>query len=269
MASHSVQGTPLLSLRNGCRCVTEPGVTVEDVLLAVGEQSGFDNIVSASRMNKAVVVFLKSEALVNELTVNGIWVKEAFVSVTPLTAPATRVTVSNVPPFVPNEMIMKELARFGKVAGPMRLIPLGCKDVMLKHVLSFRRQVHMILTAPEKSLEIAFCVNHGDASYMIYASAENLKCFDCGDVGHKRLSCPHKNGHNDQVLLSSEQLKESVNKESNGSSKQTKVQSEKTSNEVSGNLHYLTANEKPSCSHIGNVDVSVELKVANVAEASR
>lgn len=107
MASPSVQGSPPLSLRNGCRCVPEPGVIVEDVLLVVGGQIGFDNIVSASRMNKAVVVFLKSEALVNELTVNGIWVKETFVSVTPLSAPATRITVSNVPPFVPNDLIMK------------------------------------------------------------------------------------------------------------------------------------------------------------------
>lgn len=103
MASPSVQGSPPLSLRNGCRCVPEPSVIVEDVLLVVGGQIGFDNIVSASRMNKAVVVFLKSEALVNELTVNGIWVKETFVSVTP----ATRITVSNVPPFVPNDLIMK------------------------------------------------------------------------------------------------------------------------------------------------------------------
>ncbi len=33
---------------------------------------------SASRMNKTIVVFLKREALVNELTVNEIWLKETF-----------------------------------------------------------------------------------------------------------------------------------------------------------------------------------------------
>jgi len=42
-----------------------------------------ENIVSATR----IVVFLKSEALVNQLTVSCIWVKEAFV---PLSAPATK-----------------------------------------------------------------------------------------------------------------------------------------------------------------------------------
>lgn len=44
MASSPVQGMPPLSLQNRCRCVPEPGVTVKDVLLVVGEQIGFDNI---------------------------------------------------------------------------------------------------------------------------------------------------------------------------------------------------------------------------------
>ncbi|KAK3525352.1 hypothetical protein QTP86_030340, partial [Hemibagrus guttatus] len=42
-----------------------------------------------------------------------IWVKGAHVTVTPLSTPATRITVSNGPPFVPNDAITKELKRFG------------------------------------------------------------------------------------------------------------------------------------------------------------
>ena len=48
-----------LSLRHGFRCVPENGVKVEDVMLAVGEQVGAEFIHSASRMNKAVAVFMK------------------------------------------------------------------------------------------------------------------------------------------------------------------------------------------------------------------
>ncbi len=48
MASIPGQTPPNLSLRNGCRCVPEPGVTIEELLVVVGEQVGFDNIVSAS-----------------------------------------------------------------------------------------------------------------------------------------------------------------------------------------------------------------------------
>ncbi len=39
-----------------------------------------------------------------------------FCSVTPLFAPAAKVTISNVPPFISNEVIVKELLRFGKIA---------------------------------------------------------------------------------------------------------------------------------------------------------
>lgn len=124
-----MQGTPpVLSLRNGCRCASDPGVTVEELLLVVGKQVGFDNILSASRMSKAIFVFLTSESLVNQLTVSGIWVKEAFVPVTPLSAPATKIAISNVPPFISNDVIIKELTRFGKIASPVKMIPLGCKN---------------------------------------------------------------------------------------------------------------------------------------------
>ncbi len=45
-------------------CHSTMALGVESVLLAVGEQIGCENISSASRMNKAVAVFLKEEQLV-------------------------------------------------------------------------------------------------------------------------------------------------------------------------------------------------------------
>ena len=58
-------GMPSLSLPQGFRCVTEATVTVEEFLVAVGEKVGERWKVGASRMNKAVVVFLKEERLVD------------------------------------------------------------------------------------------------------------------------------------------------------------------------------------------------------------
>lgn len=50
----------------------------------------------------------------------------------------------------------------------------------------------MFLTSPDKTLDVSFRVSHGDSSYMLYASTDSLRCFECGDIGHKRFVCPHK-----------------------------------------------------------------------------
>ncbi len=114
--------------------------------------------------------------------------KESFLPITPLHAPATKVTISNVPPFVKDDAIVQELTRFGKMASAVKTIHFGCKSAELKHVLSFRR----FLSSPTKTLDVSFRVTCGESSYMVYASTDNLRCFECGDIGHKRFSCPHK-----------------------------------------------------------------------------
>ncbi len=50
----------------------------------------------------------------------------------------------------------------------------------------------MILDSPERMLNISFRVNHEGKTYMVYATNSSMKCFECGDVGHKRHACPHK-----------------------------------------------------------------------------
>lgn len=191
MASHLRVEASSLSLRHGVRCVTNAGVAVEDVLVDVGERVGHGNIVSASRMNKAVVVFLKDELLVNRLVESGISVSGNFIPVQPLVSPTTRVTISNVPPFIPDADIERELSRFGKFASGIKMVPLGCKNAALKHVLSFRRHVYMFLNSP--NLNVSFrCVFDGK-SYMVYASAGEMRCYECNSVGHVKLSCPFRN----------------------------------------------------------------------------
>ena len=49
---------PSLSIRHGVRMVPEPNVTVEQVLLAVGEQIDHSNLEYASRMKKGVSLCL-------------------------------------------------------------------------------------------------------------------------------------------------------------------------------------------------------------------
>lgn len=196
--------TPPLSIGHGVRFVTDPGVTMEEALLAVGEQVGFDNISHASRMNKAAVVFLKDERLVHNLIESGVFINDLFVQVSPLSVPSTRVVVSGVPPFIPNELIEQELRRFGKFASGLRTVTLGCKDARLKHVISLRRQVFMFLDSPTQSLDVSFKIKHEGGYYTVYANSGSMKCFECGDVGHKRLACPHR------VTLQAERVENNI-----------------------------------------------------------
>ena len=48
----------------------------------------------------------------------------------------------------------------------------------------------MFLNQPE--LNVSFRVVCEGRSFMLYASTGQMKCFECGDVGHKKLVCPHK-----------------------------------------------------------------------------
>ncbi len=137
--------TPALSLRHGVRLQPEPSVLVEDVLLAVGDCVGHDNLSHASRMNRGVVIFLKEERFVSDLIASGVSLNGGYLQVSPLAVPSTRVTISGVPPFIPNEALESELQRFGKLASGFRTAGLGCRNEKLKHVQSFRRQVFMFL----------------------------------------------------------------------------------------------------------------------------
>lgn len=286
----STGGRTPLSLRHGFRCVPESNATVEDVLLAVGEQIGYENIVSASRMNKAVVVFLKTESLVNKVIENGLWVKEIFITVTPLFAPATKVIISNVPPFIENEVIVRELVRFGKVVSEVKAVSLGCKNLALKHVISFRRNVFMFLNSPDKLLDVSFRVKDGDSSYMIFASTESLRCFECREYGHKRDSCPQKKildqariSETEETLVCKDvEVNQKTGEETSGSEEGPVAVAEtnkdnglEVSESVVSNLKYVD-NEKPSCSGVNGtahvkekfVDSDVGLHVSGQLSAT-
>ena len=57
-----------------------------------------------------VVIFVDSVAKANKVVV-----KDSFVSVSPLTTPAARVTISNNPPFIGDEVLIRDLSRQGKL----------------------------------------------------------------------------------------------------------------------------------------------------------
>lgn len=125
------------------------------------------------------------------LTMNGL-----FEAVQPLTQPAARITLSNVPPFISDEFLLRELSRHGKVVSPIRKLLSGCKSLLLRHVVSHRRQLYMILNNKVEEFNYRFIVRVDDFDYTLFAtSSEHLtKCFGCGEEGHLIRACPSRAG---------------------------------------------------------------------------
>lgn len=149
---------------------------------------------SASRMNSAVVVFVDSTEQVNQLVESGVVIQGTLTPVFPLMSPAKKITISNVPPFLRNELLEKELARHGQLMSPIKMLPLGCKPPLLKHVVSFRRQVFMILKKGDEELSLAFRFRIDDFDYTVHVTSDTLRCFGCGAEGHLVRSCPDRAG---------------------------------------------------------------------------
>lgn len=69
-----------LTLDHGYKCMPDDSISIEDVLIAISKQVGGLNIKSASRMNRALVIFLKEVSMVDELLEKGL-VNETFLPV--------------------------------------------------------------------------------------------------------------------------------------------------------------------------------------------
>lgn len=189
MLAQRVQGLCSLTRRHAVKVAS--GVNIEDCCLAVGEVVGHSGVLSASRMNNALVVFLDSVEKANELVERGIVISGEFVSVLPLSLPAKRVTLSNVPPFVSDEILTQALSRYGKLVSPIKKIPISSESPLLKHIVSFRRFAYMIIP-DDADLDLTLNFRIEDFSYTIFVTTGKTKCFGCGKTGHLIRNCPTK-----------------------------------------------------------------------------
>jgi len=163
-----------LTRRHAIKLSPPNGCSVEECVLAVGEIVGYDSVKSASRMNSAVVIFLDSVEKVNQLLESGVVIQDTHTSVLSLVNPAKKVIISNVPPFLKNELLEKELGRHGKLVSPIKMIPISCKSPHLKHVVSFRRHVHMILKKSDEELNLVFKFKVEDFDYTVHITSETM-----------------------------------------------------------------------------------------------
>ncbi|KAI5085614.1 ubiquitin-conjugating enzyme E2 variant 3 isoform X3, partial [Silurus meridionalis] len=119
---------------------------------------------------------------------NVVVIQETFTPVIPSVQPAKKIILSNVPPFIKDELIT-ELSRYGKIVSRMRKVLLGCKSPSLKHVVSFRTQVFMIPKGQVEDLSVAFTFRIDGFDYVVCVSSETMRCFKCGEEEHIRSLC--------------------------------------------------------------------------------
>lgn len=98
------------------------------------------------------------------LVESGTSVNGTSVQVLPLTQPATRITLSSVPPFISEEF-------HGKVASPVKKVLSGWKSPLLK--------LFMILHNRNKKFNIRLHVKVDDFDYILFATSSNS-----GEEGH-------------------------------------------------------------------------------------
>ncbi|KAJ3610281.1 hypothetical protein NHX12_022374 [Muraenolepis orangiensis] len=115
-------------------------------------------------MSKAVVVFVKSEQIVHQQVASGVFIRDLYVQVSPLSVPSTRITVSGVPPFIPKELLENELRRFGKFASVFKTPAILDRPLWLHHkrlvliwplVASFLRLTCFLTSAQWRSKTMA------------------------------------------------------------------------------------------------------------------
>ena len=183
-----------LTRRHAIKLIPSVACSVAEAALAVGEVVGCDAVKSASRMNGAIVMFLDSTAKVSEVVEKGVVIHDTFNPVLPLVNPATRVMISNAPPFIKNDTLIMELSRYGQIVSQIKMVSLGSKSPKLRHVVSHRRQVFMVLKDNTRDLNLSFSFKVEGFNYMVFVSSETMKCFECGEEGHLVRSCPGKGG---------------------------------------------------------------------------
>ena len=178
-----------ITRHHGVAFSVEDNVPIATYVDAITDTIDSQSVISASRIsNGRAAVYMKTRQDVEDATMFGFRLKDSFVNVTPLVQPTTRLVLSNVYPELPNELLAKNLSSFCKVISTIRPIPLGIKNKKLSHVMSFRRQVHVLIdvgvTIPDH-----INITYSNVNYRVFLSNDSVKCFNCGENGHISKNC--------------------------------------------------------------------------------
>uniref|UniRef100_H3AD24 CCHC-type domain-containing protein n=1 Tax=Latimeria chalumnae TaxID=7897 RepID=H3AD24_LATCH len=179
-----------LTRRHGVKCFLRESLTIEAYVRAMAKVVRPSCVVAASKIYSKAVFFLKSEAATHKaVEQGGISVGGTYVPVEPIPGLGTKVVLSNEPPFLRYHLLRPLLEALGVIKSPISLVPLGCRDPTLRHILSFHCQLVVVLQDRD-DMEGSFEVSHEDTTYKIFYSSEGVHCYGCREPGHIWKNCP-------------------------------------------------------------------------------
>ncbi|CAM4664434.1 unnamed protein product [Caretta caretta] len=187
-----------MTRKHGVRCLLVPASShVETYVQALARVVGPTAIVAASKMYGKVIFFLALEAATQEAVEKGLEVGGVFVPLEPLEDLGVHLVLTSVPPFLPSAALLPALSTLGKPVSVISPLPLGCKDPVLRHVLSFRQQVQLLPLLPARNgvaLKGSFLVPYQGARDRVFYSTGEARCYLCRSGGMSEETAPWPSG---------------------------------------------------------------------------
>ncbi len=179
-------------------CHAVEGLKFKDYLLALSKHTNPLNIEFASRIsNNRICIYMKSQELADELIKNHstIQIKDVPVRIRKLINPTKRITLSNVSPHLPHDVLEKALLQINlKPASPISFVKTSDEELAaFKNLKTFQRQVFIHLpdnaefeeTIVPESLQI----NHLDETFRIFLHMDEKWCSICKSRTHITAKC--------------------------------------------------------------------------------
>uniref|UniRef100_A0ABD2W5S1 CCHC-type domain-containing protein n=1 Tax=Trichogramma kaykai TaxID=54128 RepID=A0ABD2W5S1_9HYME len=166
------------------------GVTIHSYTVAIGSIVQPKNVRFVSRISlNRVCIYFTDKSFVQNLAGNTVIVEGHKITVRPLVFQATRMLISNVPPYMNSEKLISVLKSLQvDPASNVTFVRSGTKTPGYEHVFCFRRQVY-VKPSDTGKIPPRLEVEDDGVTSTIYFASENLSCFLCGEEGHIAKFC--------------------------------------------------------------------------------